>query len=297
MPHSQRWALVCLTVALAALLPAASAHAGRELRGGGKLLLTGGVTSIDGAGGGGLSSWALIAGDETRDGIGGTIHATAVPLADFSLTSYGAAIGVFDKLELSYAHQSFDTRGAGATLGLGRGFRFGQNIFGAKLRIAGDAVYDQDSALPQIAIGVQYHVADRSAVIHAVGGRHATGTDLYVAATKVLLGRSLVVGATLRMTKANQFGLLGFGGDRHAGYSPQVEASAGYLVARNLLVGGEMRTKPDNLRFAAEQDAYDLFAAFAAGHHLTFTAAYVDLGSIATLRGQRGAFLSVQAGF
>jgi len=32
------------------------------LRGGGRLLLTGGVTQVEGAGGGGLSPWALIGG-------------------------------------------------------------------------------------------------------------------------------------------------------------------------------------------------------------------------------------------
>ncbi len=217
--------------------------------------------------------------------------------SDYSLTSAGAAIGIEDRLELSYAHQSFDTQKVGAALGLGRGFTFKQDIVGAKLRIAGDAVIDQDSAMPQIAVGVQYHMAARDAVIHAVGGAHDTGTDFYVAATKVLLAQSLVLGGTVRFTKANQFGLLGFGGDGHDRYTAQFEGSAGLLVTRRLLLGGEYRTKPDNLAFAKEDDALDLFAAYALSRNLTATAAYVDLGDIATVRNQRGAFLSVQASF
>lgn len=281
------------SVAVAAATPALA----KERREGGKLLLTAGVSSIEGAAGGGLASWALIAGDETEDGIGGRAHVTFVPLADYSLLSYGGAIGVNDRLELSYAHQTFDTLKVGQALGLGHGFRFSQDVIGAKLRVAGDAVYGQDSWLPQIAIGVQHKRAAQAAVIGAVGGKAASGTDFYIAATKAILSQSLVVDATVRFTKANQFGLVGFGGDRGNGYSPQFEGSAGVLLTRRLLVGGEVRTKPDNLGFAREDAAYDIFAAWAVHRRVQLTAAYVDLGSIATIGGQRGAFLSLQTSF
>lgn len=288
-----RW----LVAAMCGSLVVAPACAGEEMRAGGKLLLTSGVSTVDGAAGGGLATWALVAGNETVDGIGGSVHATYVPLSNYSLTSAGVAIGIKDRLELSYAHESFDTRDVGAALGLGRGFTFKQDIVGAKLRIAGDAVIDQDSAMPQIAVGVQYHMAARDAVIRAVGGAHDKGADFYVAATKLLLAQSLVLGGTVRLTKANQFGLLGFGSDGHDRYSAQFEGSAGLLVTRRLLLGGEYRTKPDNLAFAKENDALDVFAAYALSRNLTATAAYVDLGDIATVKNQRGALLSIQANF
>ncbi len=288
------WQAVFVTLAM---LGTGAAHAGSEMRAAGKMLLTDGVSSVDGSAGGGLATWAVIGGNETVDGIGGSVHLTAVPLADFRLASAGASIGLFDRLELSYARQSFDTRQAGAALGLGRGFRFHEDVAGAKLRIAGDALYDQDRLMPQIAIGAEYRHADRGAVIHAIGGAHADGVDFTMSATKILLARSLVVDATVRLTKANQFGLLGFGGDRHDRYSAQVEGSLGKLVTRRLLCGVEYRGKPDNLRFAREQDAWDLFAAYALTRNLSLTAAYADLGDIATMRGQRGAFLSVKASF
>lgn len=269
----------------------------RELRQGGKLLLTGGVSTVEGSAGGGLATWSLIAGNETDAGIGGTAHATIVALPDFDLKSIGAAVGFRNRVELSYAHQVFDTRQAGAALGLGRNFKFAQDVFGAKVRLVGDAVYDQDKLLPQISVGVQYRRADKAAVIAAVGGKHAKGTDFYVSATKLVLSKSLVVGATVRFTKANQFGLLGFGGDKSDKYHAQFEGSAGVLLSRRLLVGAEIRTKPDNLRFAREQKAYDAFAAWQFDRHLTVTLAYTDLGDIATIRRQRGGFLSLQAGF
>nr|MDQ2878383.1 DUF3034 family protein [Pseudomonadota bacterium] len=282
-----------LLIALAATLPWAGAALASERRDGGKLLLTAGVSSVEGAAGGGLASWALIGGDETEDGIGGSVHATYVALPDFDLTSVGAAIGYKDRIELSYAHQRFDTRAAGAALGLGQSFTFGQDVFGAKLRVAGDAVWDQGSILPQIAIGVQHKRATKGAIIRAIGGRESAGTDFYASATKVVLARSLVLDATLRLTKANQFGLLGFGGDRQGHRTAQFEGSAGMLVTHNVLLGGEYRTKPDNLGFAREDDTYDLFAAWAVGHHVAVTAAYTDLGAIATIRNQHGLFLSL----
>ena len=264
---------------------------------GGKLLLTGGVTNVEGAGGGGLTPWAVITGYETRDGIGANAHYTYVGVSDYSLRTYGAAVGIYDRLELSYARQEFDTGATGAKLGLGKGFTFDQDVVGAKLRLVGDAVYDQDTWLPQVAVGLQYKHNDQGAIIHAVGGKDATGVDYYVSATKVLLDQSLVLNGTVRATKANQMGLLGFGGDRNDSYSAQFEGSAAYLLNRHLAVGAEYRSKPDNLKFAHEDDWFDVFAAYAINKHASVTLAYVDLGSIATFDHQRGFYLSLQAGF
>ncbi len=264
---------------------------------GGKLDLTRGVANVEGAGGGGLSTWALITGNETRDGVGGQVYGTYVGLSDYSLNEFGGGVGLFDRGEISLSRQTFDTGATGAKLGLGKNFAFDQTVVGAKLRLFGDAVYAQDSWMPQVAAGLQYKMNDRTAIIHAVGGKDDTGVDYYVAATKILLDQSLVLNGTLRETRANQFGFLGFGGDRNSGYSTQFEGSAGYLVSRRLLVGAEYRTKPDNLGFAHENSAYDLLAAFAITHSLSATAAYVNLGDIATFRNQRGFYISLQAGF
>jgi hypothetical protein len=262
----------------------------------GKLLATGGVSQVEGAGGGGLAVWALTTGYGTRDGIGANVHYTAIPLPDYMLQTAGVAVGLFDRLELSYAWQAFDTQDVGAALGLGRGYTFHQNIFGAKLKLIGDAVYDQDSWLPQIAIGLQHKENDRGAVIAAIGGKGSVGTDFYVTATKLFLAESLLVDATVRETKANQFGILGFGGDKHNDYSTQFEGSAAYLFSRQLAVGAELRTKPSNLGIVHEGAAWDLFAAYFLNKNLSITAAYADLGNIAIRNDQHGAYLSLQAG-
>jgi hypothetical protein len=283
-------------IALAALSPAHADDGAWPSFDQGKLLATGGVSQVEGAGGGGLASWALITGYGTRDGVSANLHYTGLMLPDYNLQSLGAAVGLFDRLELSYAWQAFDTQDVGAALGLGKGYTFHQNIFGAKLKLTGDAVYDQDDWLPQISVGLQHKENDRGAVIAAVGGKASVGTDYYVAASKLFLAQSLLLNATLRFTKANQFGILGFGGDKHNDYSPQFEGSAAYLFSKRLALGAELRTKPSNLGIAKEQDAWDVFAAYFLDKNLSATIAYADLGNVVIRDHQHGAYISLQAG-
>jgi len=261
----------------------------------GKLLATGGVSEVEGAGGGGLATWAVIGGYGTNDGIGVTVHETFIGLRSFSLNSVGVAAGLYDRVELSYAHQTFDTGNTGAALGLGKNFKFDEDVYGAKVRLFGTLVYDQSSWVPQTAVGLQYRVNDRPDILHAVGAKDADGVDFYAAATKLFLSESVLASTTLRFTRANQFGILGFGSAAHDGYQPQFEGSLAYLISKRFTVGVEYRTKPDNLGFS-EQNAYDLFAAYFLNKHASVTLAYVDLGTIATRRDQDGVFASLQLG-
>lgn len=263
----------------------------------GRLLATSGVTQLEGAGGGGLVPWALITGYGTRDAVGGNLHYTLDALPDFTLHDAGAAVGLYDRVELSYTHLWFDTGSTGAKLGLGAGYQFQLDVVGVKVRLLGDAVYDQDSWLPQIAVGMQYKASENAAVLHAIGARSAQGTDFYVSATKVLLAESLLVDATIRATKANQFGLLGFGGDRNDSYTPQFEGSAALLLRRDFAIGAEIRTRPDNLNFAHESTAYSVFAAYFLNKHLSATLAFTALGPVTDQGNQNGVYLSLVGGF
>lgn len=268
-----------------------------DTRSGGKLLLTGGVSTIEGSGGGGIATWATVTGYGEEDGIGGNAHATFVDLPDYQFRTAGVAVGLWDRVELSAARQEFDTGETGALLGLGQGFTFTQDVIGLKVRLTGDAVYDQDRWMPQVAVGLQHKMNDQGAIITAIGGQDDQGTEFYVAATKLFLAQSLLVSGAVRFTNANQTGLLGFGGDANDDREAQFEGSVGWLLSRNLVVGAEYRTKPDNLSFAAEDDWFDLYAAYAINKHLSVTAAWADLGSIATFDDQRGVYISLQAGF
>ncbi len=262
-----------------------------------RLLLTGGVSQIEGSAGGGLTPWAVIAGYGTRDEIGATAFATRVNVQDYHLNDVGAAVGFYDRVELSVAQQRFNTEDVGAALGLGRGFTFKQTVVGVKVRLFGDAVLDQDSWLPQVSIGAQYKKNDQDAVVKFVGAKRSQGTDYYISATKLVLSQSVLLNATVRLTKANQTGILGFGGDKRNSYQPMFEGSVAYLLSRSLAIGAEYRQKPNNLSIAKEDNWADLFVAWAPTKHVSLTVAYADLGNIVIKDKQRGLYASVQVGF
>lgn len=69
-----------LTAACAALLCAGASLP--VLADTGKLLLTGGVSSIDGAAGGGLTPWALIGSNATEGELGGSAFLTTAGTRD-----------------------------------------------------------------------------------------------------------------------------------------------------------------------------------------------------------------------
>lgn len=268
----------------------------------GKLTATGGVVQVEGAGGGGLVPWALISGYGTRDSWGANAHITRVSTQDYSLNTYGVTAGLGDRIELSLARQQF--RGSVAPLDQ---LKLEQDIVGIKWRVAGDAVLEQDSLLPQIAVGAMFK---RSAPVQGLGAlgisnvkqlgaKDDHGADVYVAATKILLDKSLLVNATVRATRANQMGLLGFGGDKNDASKLKLEASLAYLLHRQWVAGVEWRGKPANLGVDPEKHAWDAFVAWFPSKHLSVTAAYVNLGTITVFnpRTQKGWYLSLQAGY
>ncbi|MEA1675570.1 DUF3034 family protein [Nitrospirillum sp. BR 11163] len=284
-------------------LPAVAATVSRpeDMTFSGKLIATGGVTQVEGAAGGGLTPWAVIGGGETREEVGATAFFTAVRTHDYGMNAYGALIGLWDRVELSVAQNRLDIQAIGGALGLGDGYAFTDTVAGVKVRVAGDAVYGQDSWMPQVALGAQYKSNNRGGLVKALGARSDTGLDLYASATKVLLAQSLLLSGTVRLTKANQTGLLGFGGaddDYHA----ELEGSAALLLDRALVAGVEYRMKPDTLAratpgLAPEDDWYDAFVAWLPSRNLAFTLAYVNLGRVVTPTRQNAVYLSLQAGF
>jgi hypothetical protein len=272
--------------ALAAFSISASALAGD------RLLATGGAQMIEGAAGGGIVPWAVIAGYGTDRQVGGSAFYTQVKTDDFKLDSYGAAVGLFDRVELSYAHQKFD---AGSVM---PGLDLKMDVFGAKVKLFGDAVYDQDSPWPQVAVGLQNKRNTAMTIPAAIGARSGSGTDFYVAATKMwlagLLGRNVLGNVTLRETRANQFGLLGFGGDRRSSRSLEPEASLAAMLADNLVIGAEHRWRPDNLSAFKEEGASDVFLAWFPHRNFAVTLAWANLGAIAGKAKQQGSYLSFQ---
>jgi hypothetical protein len=262
-----------------------------------KLLLTGGVTQIEGSGGGGITPWAFIGGYGTKEQIGANAFYTNIDITDYRLETFGALVGIFDRAELSIAKQTFDTKDVGRILGLGSGFKIRQNVFGLKVKVIGDGVLDQDTWLPQIAVGAQYKKNLQGSIVKSLMAVDEKGLDTYVSATKIFLSQSFLANLTIRRTKANQLGILGFGGDAYNKYKYEPEASLAYLLNRNLAFGFEFRGKPDNLKVAREQNWSDVFIAWAPTKNISLTSAYAMLGNIALKDKQQGFYNSLQIGF
>ncbi|MCF5991342.1 DUF3034 family protein [Xanthomonas perforans] len=286
-----------LRVALVAAAVAGVFAPLHALAGDGRLLATGGVSMIEGSSGGGIVPWATLSGYGTRDELGTVAFATHVDSGDYRLDVQGAALTVGNRLELSLARQRLDLGTLQDRLGLPWN-ALGQDVFGAKVRVAGDLVYGH---APQVSLGVQYKRLRNGTLPLPIGARDDHGTDIYVSASRLLLqgaaGYQLLLNGTLRATRANQAGLLGFGGDRRNSYRLVPEVSAAVVLSPSWAVGVEYRDKPNNLGFAREQAWADAFVAWFPSKHVSLTAAFADLGDIATLADQRGPYLSLQVAF
>ena len=108
---------------------------------------------------------------------------------------------------------------------------------------------------------------------------------------------NLLTNIGIRATRANELGLLGFSSEGDSSYDIVFENSIAIFLNRNILFGFDYRQKPNNLEFAREDDWKDYFIAYIPNKHLALVAAYTDLGSVATLKGQTGWYASLELSF
>jgi len=303
----------------------------------GKVLATGGVITVDGAGGGGITPWATISGYETRDGINGGLHYTWVYLPNYSLNSYGATLGFFDRVELSYTNSTLPTGSTFDTVGLAARLlssavtdtgvkpfntTIKMDVYGVKIRLFGEAIYDSDNLIPQVAIGGFYKNNHNDELLKTLQAAKAKDWEAYICATKIFFPINTLINATVRYTSANETGLTGFGttGDNKKKFRPEV--SVAYLLAKNTAIGGEYQKHGRNLDgkrvqlegvdltqltpllggtgdtlTQRESDWFDLFFAYLPNKNLSFTLAYAMLGDITITPNQNGFYFSMHATF
>ncbi|WP_373091597.1 DUF3034 family protein [Zhongshania sp.] len=315
----------------------------------GKVLATGGVSMIDGAGGGGITPWATITGYATRDGINGNLHYTYAPLANYTLHSIGAAVGFWDRFELSYTKSSLTTGSTFDTLGLvfdtvggltdetaGIPVSTGiepfnttieMDIVGAKVRVFGEAIYDSDNLIPQVAIGGFYKNNKNDELLTTLKAAKTKDWEAYIAATKIFFPINTLVNITARYSAANQTGLTGFGGPDGDDKEIRPEISLAYLLRKDTVIGVEWAKHGDNVNGQSvdvadidltglqptlgtlglgnlagtltqnESDWFDAFVAYFPNKNLSMTFAYAMLGDITITPDQHGFYLSLQASF
>jgi len=273
----------------------------------GKLHLTAGFSTLEGAGGGGLTPWAFVTGYGSDESWGANAFATGVLLKDVELRTYGAAVGALDRFELSFSRQELDfTDGPLEDVGVSL------DTVGVKVRLFGNAVYAQDSWLPQVAVGAQFKrhggIENLGPVtsVEQLGAGDTDGIDYYVSATKLSLSMNFLINVTVRATQANQLGLLGFGAGNQAGgedrYRAEFETTLAYLLTRKLAIGGEYRTRSSDLNVDDEAAAWDAFIAWTPTKHVSILGAYANIGPLLSpvtreTDDQDGGYLSIQVGF
>ncbi|WP_457934115.1 DUF3034 family protein [Pseudoalteromonas sp. SCSIO 43210] len=273
MYHIKYWSVVALCLMS---LPCVASS--------GKLLATPGVSQIEGNAGGGIVPWAQLAGYASDDEFSINGFCSRADVTDYTLDVCGAQLNLFNRVEFSYAIQQFDVPAFNAQIE--------QNISGVKVRLYGDIVY---SEWPQLSAGILHKSLDDGSIAQLVGAKSTSGTDFYLAASKLHLGA--IAGynwfwdLTTRYSEANELGLLGYGGESD---STRVlfEGSTALFLSRELAVGVEYRQKANNLNLG-EQDWKDVFVAWIPNKYVSITAAYLDLGRIAGANDQTGWYFSV----
>lgn len=251
----------------------------------GKLIGTAGLTQVEGTGGGGLVPWATLSGYDSNDEISVSANVSRVNLKDYRLRTASINTSIYDRVELSFAKHIFELTTLGGDIK--------QDIIGVEYRIYGDALY---SKWPQFSAGILHKSLKDTAIAKALGASDTRGTDIYIAATKIHLaaiaGYNAVWNLSLRATKANELGLLGFGSNEHNNYAYMLEASLGMLLSRKLVIGAEYRQKPNNLGLG-ESDWYDFFISYIPTKSFNITLAWANLDTIAGAPRQRGVFVAL----
>ncbi len=257
------------------------------------------VTEVEGAAGGGIVPWALLSSGMP------TVSATWVDTGDYTLSSLALQASFANRVELSYARMNFDTRTA-ANGAIGQ---IDIDVLSAKVKLM-----DMNGTMPAVAFGIQYKNTNGNQnfdnLLNNIGADDSD-TDFYVAATSLIpIGdKKLLLNGTIRATRANQIGILGFKSKWEDDYEAQFETSIGMFLNEQTVIGVEYRMKPDNLNGLNEKDWGDLFFAYFPSKNLSLTAAAAFLGDVvseANVNGgvqplagsdQRGLYLQIQANF
>lgn len=278
--------------ALAALLCCALVATAAGAADHGRLPATGGLVTIEGAAGGGLVPWAVLGGLSTQPGRDTVLGASTTRVGDFRLDSIGLSASWDDRFELSLGRQQFTVDRGLLPAGIDR--RIGQTVLGAKWRVAGDLIYGD---LPQMAIGLQYKRSDSDVLAGALGARRNDDVEAYVSVARLFLAgpfdRNWLLNGTLRATRANETGLLGFGRIGDDDYDLVGEVSAAMFFTPQFALGAEYRQKPEGLPGLGESDWRDVFVAWVPNRHFSLALAWVDLGTVAARPDQDGVFVSM----
>lgn len=293
-----------------------------------RLIMSGGINSFEGTAGGGITPWALIAGYGSEEEFDLTGNGQILDVGRYKLSTAGITVAAWDRVELSIQRQSLAVSDAvlsdafslltDGAISEAHSTDIEQDIVGLKIKLFGDAIFADYASLPQVSLGLQHKknrdmntslaIFDGSTplpglgVPRVLGAKVDEGIDIYLSASKIWLGAAggshILGNFTLRATRANAFGLLGFESVNDSSYDLEYEGSLAVIPSESWVTGMEFRTQSNRLGvLAPEKTVWDIFVAWFPSKHFSATLAWVDLGTLPFEDDANGIYLSLSGNF
>ncbi len=256
---------------------------------------------IEGYSGGAITPMAYLCNCEKKRGCPDWMGLPSVAYSFVNLGSkelHVASVSqtFFERFELSYAYNNLDSgslyndvRKAGLDMGE---HHVGLHHFNIRAMLLKENSFDMP--LPALTAGVHFkYNEDMDAIDHNLGGAFTNigyddnfGIDYTLTATKtfpkIAFGRPIMVTGGLRLSRASQLGLLGFGDD----YRATFEGSVAYCPLDQVCLAYEYRMKRNPYDEISgliedEDDWHAFSASWIVNDRLTITGVYGKFGNIA----------------
>jgi len=255
------------------------------------------ILNIQGTAGGAITPLAYFCNAGKKGSLGGlpTVAYSFVNIGSKELHSVAVTQTFFQRLELGFAWNNFNVGslyGEVRDLGLDMG---PEQINLYHFNIRGLLIEENSFDMPLPALTAGVHIKHNTGVdkidkrlggaLTGIGLDRATGVDLTLTATKMFptlaFGRPLILTGGMRLTRAYQIGLLGFGDQ----YEAFFEGSVAVMPTDNLLFAYEFRMKESPydkfLNLIGEEDNWHAFSlTWIVNEHFTLTGIYGNFGHV-----------------
>ncbi len=271
--------------------------------------------TIEGVGGGLITPMAYL----TNPGPEGTVVArpsisvTYLQAGSKSFQTFAVSETFYRRIEIGYALSHFYMGSLADVIRRDLGVdirRNGVYLHNVNARVM---VIEEDSfglPLPAVTVGAHYKHndgiprinSDLSGALGAIGFAHRDSVDFVVTASKTipeaLFGRPLMGSVGVRGSRASQLGYLGFSGE----WTATMEANVACWLADWLVVAYEFRQKANPYGridgiIGEENNWHAVYLGWKADEHLTVTAGWVYLGTLANSDNSNGVALQIKYDF
>lgn len=240
---------------------------------------------IEGASGGILTPGPQLAG--TSDPVSGNVAITHARLTDLQFTAIGASLTLDDRLELSAAQPN---------LGAGSSDDVRQNVFAARLRLAGSA---HAPLRPAASVGVSHRRQRDFGLEERIGMTPERRNDwdaTLSAGGGYRLGptQAVLAHATARYTRANAGGLFGFGHAGEDNHRLQFEGAVHASLTSRLSISGEYREHRRQPAGDPGDPWWSAYAGYGVNEAVHLALGWQDLGRLGGQPRQDGPFIALR---